>query len=58
MLMSVGAPEADMVRKLGPPTKSAISGVTKSVEYNDLGVEFKLEKETVYYVLVGRLPAL
>ncbi|MBR1302171.1 hypothetical protein [Bradyrhizobium sp. AUGA SZCCT0042] len=51
-----GTSEAEMLRKLGPPTKSAISGVTKSVEYNNIGVEFKLQQETIYYVLVGETP--
>ncbi len=47
-----------MLRKLGSPNKSTIAGVTKSVEYNDIGVALKLEKETVYYLLVGKTPML
>jgi hypothetical protein len=53
-----GTSEAEMLRKLGPPIKSTITGVTKSVEYNDIGVALKLEKETVYYLLVGKTPLL
>ena len=53
-----GTSEAEMLRKLGTPIKSTITGVTKSVEYNDIGVGFKLEKETVYYLLVGKTPML
>ncbi|MCA6109590.1 hypothetical protein [Bradyrhizobium cenepequi] len=53
-----GSSEAELVRKLGAPSKSQIKDTTKSVEYDDIGVEFKLEKETVYRLLVGQTPLL
>ena len=53
-----GTSEAEMLRKLGNPIKSSIKGVTKSVDYDDIGVALKLEKETVYYLLVGKTPML
>lgn len=34
-----------------------LSGVSESVEYWEIGVEFMLEKETVYWVVVKALEA-
>jgi hypothetical protein len=43
-----GTSEAELLRKLGTPSRSQIKDATKSGEYDEIGVEFKLEKETVY----------
>jgi hypothetical protein len=51
-----GTSEAELLRKLGPPSRSEIKGVAKSAEYDAIGVEFKLEKETVYRLQVGEMP--
>jgi hypothetical protein len=53
-----GSSEADLLRKFGAPTRSQIKDTAKSVAYDDIGVEFKLEKETVNRILVGQTPLL
>jgi hypothetical protein len=53
-----GTSEAELLRKLGAPSTSQISDQTKSVTYEDIGVEFKLEQEKVYRLLVGQTPLL
>jgi len=53
-----GRSEAELLHSLGAPSKSEIKDATKSLEYNDLGIEFKLKKEKVYRLLVGQIPLL
>lgn len=51
-----GTSEAELLRKFGAPSRSQIKGATKSLEYNDIGVEFGLEMEKIYRLLVGQNP--
>jgi hypothetical protein len=53
-----GTSEAELLRKLGAPSRSQIKDTTKSIGYDDIGVEFTLEKETVYRLIVGQTPLL
>jgi hypothetical protein len=49
-----GTSETDLLRRLGTPTKSQIRGATKTINYDEIGVEFNLEKESVYRLAIGR----
>jgi hypothetical protein len=56
--ISDGTSEAELLRKLGAPSRSQIVDQTKTVTYDDVGVEFKLEQEKVYRLLIGQTPLL
>jgi hypothetical protein len=48
--ISVGDSEDRVRDKLGKPDRYELDGVTKTMSYDSIGVEFKLTKGTVYYL--------
>jgi hypothetical protein len=47
-----GDRETETVHALGNPSEAKFSGITKSLTYNDLGIQLTLEKEAVYVLEV------
>ncbi len=50
----VGDPEERVRDKLGRPDRNELDGVTKTMSYDSVGVEFKLTKGSVYYLRLVR----
>lgn len=50
----VGDPEERVRDKLGRPDRYELDGVTKTLSYDGVGVEFKLTKGSVYYLRLVR----
>jgi hypothetical protein len=44
----MGSSEEEITQRLGNPSRSEIDGISKRIRYDDLGVEFLLEKGAVY----------
>jgi hypothetical protein len=53
MGISVGTTEDELRQRLGQPTAEHLDGVTKSMLYRNLHLEFTLEKQRVYILAVG-----
>lgn len=45
------------VRRLGEPTRQKIDGVSKTIEYRDLGLELTLSKGKAYMIRIQGVPA-
>lgn len=56
--VSDGTTEAELLHKFGMPSSSQIKDARKSVRYEDIGVEFTLEKQKVYRLIIGPTPML
>lgn len=49
--LRVGDSEADIATRLGAAGTSSLSGVSKSIAYDQLGVTFTLEREAIYRIV-------
>jgi hypothetical protein len=52
--VNIGDSEEDMIAKLGVPSRTTISGVTKTAEYFDLGLSLYLTRGKVYSLALSR----